>query len=343
MRILIIKVSAIGDVVHTLPSLFYLKQSVPNSKISWIVQEKISPLLKDQDFIENLLVIPNRFWKFKNIPKTLSVIKQARKYKWDAILDFQGLTKTSLLINLLRGKKFGFDWESAKEGPTTLFTKHHVKPVYKNIVQKNLALASLVASSLNKNLQYCPSIEEIKKEFHLSIPEDKQETVDSFLNTDEKFVVFSPNTTWDSKHWPTINWQRLLLKINNKAKAFIIGRNFGEQAKELCEYIEGNKLDIKIVPDWDLLTIAYLIKKSELLVAPDTGILHLGDFIGTKTIGIFGPTLSYKHGPFLYQENIKNSIQIDCPHLYKKSHDNLDCMSKLTAEELFNKIFAIMG
>ena len=90
---------------------------------------------------------------------------------------------------------------------------------------------------------------------------------------------------------------------------------------------------------------AYLIHKSNLLVAPDTGLLHLADFLQKKTIGIFGPTKAIKHGPFLLHENVQNVIQVECPHYYKKTHgffltsgNKNNCMYKLSPENLAKKI-----
>ena len=97
----------------------------------------------------------------------------------------------------------------------------------------------------------------------------------------------------------------------------------------------------------------YLISKSSLLIAPDTGLLHIADFLGQKSIGIFGPTSLKKHGPFLSSANIKNAIQVNCPHYYQKTHGKIgknnkkdsikhDCMYKLSSESLFKKILQVL-
>ena len=362
MKILILRVSAIGDVVHTLPSIFLIKNKYPNAKISWVVQKKAADILKDQPYLENIWILPNKFLKFKNWPKTLKVINKIRKTKWDAILDFQGILKTSALLPFLSGKKYGFDKENARLWVTSWLTNKHTKPVYQNIIQKNLALTSDMLQKFEPtNNKNCPTIQELKKTFFLNFSQKSKAVVNKWIseNKIEKLIAIAPNTTWLSKEWPSDNWARLLEKLtqhytDSKTSIVLVGKDFGKQAQDLANYIKHKKLKVYIAPKWDLLSTSYLIQKSSLLIAPDTGLLHIADFLQIKTIGIFGPTSAKKHGPFLLDTNIKNAIQIKCPHYYQKTHGNpkektvkdsiqANCMYKLSQEDLFEKILTILN
>jgi lipopolysaccharide heptosyltransferase I len=316
MNILIIRVSAIGDVIHTLPALFYLKQ---HADISWVVQEKAASILKNQIFLKNLFILPDKFLYPKNWHKTIKIITEIKRNKWDAIVDFQGLLKTSILYSTIKGEKFGFDKKNSREFLSTFFTHHHTTPQYKNIIQKNLALASNVISKLT-NTKSCPSIETLRKDFCLKIPKN------NFFGG-EKFITIAPNTTWKSKQWPTDYWKEFVKQVSRRIKVILIGKDFGGQAAEIDQFVT-------CVPKCDLLGVASIIKKSKILIAPDTGILHLADFLGTKAIGIFGPTSATRHGPLLTKENSKLAIQIPCPHKQKKNHGLKDCMRQLTPEKL---------
>jgi heptosyltransferase I len=330
VNILIVRVSAIGDVVHTLPSMFLLRKEIPHAKITWVVQEKAAALLQNQSFIENLFVLPDKFLLPKNWNLTFSIIKKLKKTKWDAIIDFQGLIKTSLLYSWLTGKKFGFDKENAREKLSTLFTEYKTTPMYSNIIQKNLCLTSQVICTLT-NKKTCPSIDELSKSFFLNIP--------AIQSYGTPFISLAPNTTWPSKHWPAQNWIVLCdMLAQSGIKTVLIGKDFGQCASDVADYIKNKNLPITISPKMDLLATAALIKKSKLLIAPDTGLLHLADFLGIETIGIFGPTLASKHGPFLNIKNIHNAIQINCPHRYQKIHAEFNCMKQLLPEQLFKII-----
>ncbi|MCF7799956.1 glycosyltransferase family 9 protein [Candidatus Babeliales bacterium] len=354
MNILILRVSSIGDVIHTLPAIFLIKKLNPHAKISWIVQEKAACILKDQDFLENVWVIPDKFLKIQKWPETIKIIKEIKKYKWDAILDFQGIMKTSIFLFFLKGPKYGFDYKNSRMGLTSYFTTDQMTPEYKNIIQKNLALTSYMLKKYNKNNYIqTPNIESLKKDFRLNISEERKTAVKNWLkkNNIKKFIALTPNTTWTSKEWPTENWKYLFDYLNkiNKYSIVLIGKDFGKQAYELSKDIKEKNLNFFIAPNWNLLTTSYLISKTELFIAPDTGLLHMADFLNKKTIGIFGPTLVKKHGPFFNQANIKNAIQIKCSYLYKRSHTknkfikNKNCMYNLTPENLFVKIKQILN
>ena len=344
MYILIIRVSAIGDVIHTFPAIALLKSLFPSANISWVAQKKTASLLTKQSFLKKLWILPNKFLHLKNIAETYKIVKEIRKTKWDAILDFQGIEKTSLLLPWLRGKKFGFDSTHARKWFSTFFTHHQCTPNYTNIIQKNLALASYVAQQLlGDNYIKSPALHKLHRSITLEIPKEAQNKVSDFLHnshdTTAPLIALSPNTTWESKRWPTEYWKQLLdLLCKKNIPTILIGKKFGHQADSMAEYITANQLPVLVAPPWNLITTAHLLKKAYLLVAPDTGILHLGDFLGINTIGIFGPTLASKHGPFLCQNNRKNNIQVACSHRYKKEHGINDCMEQLIPKQLFEKI-----
>lgn len=344
MNILILRVSAIGDVVHTLPAIFLLKQLFPGAHISWIVQEKASTLLKDQPFLEKTYVLRDKFWRPDNLLHTWSIIRELRKKQWDAILDFQGLLKTSALLALLKGTSFGFHRKLTRESLTTWFTHHKTALRYTNIVQKNLGLASSLQNirELHRFLDpryhtACPTLEVIRQDCCLHIPPEKQHMVDSWLaaNALDSFITLTPNTTWESKQWPTRYWNQLLEQLAAARipyKVVLIGEFFGEQAQSIAQYVVKKSIDVYRPPKWDLLATAHLIKQSRLLIAPDTGLLHLADFLGVATIGVFGPTHAHRHGPFLNEANRKNTVQIPCLHYYQKHHgsETESCMLQFT-------------
>lgn len=343
MKILIVRVSAIGDVIHTLPAVFLIKKSCPNAQISWVIQKKAASLILNQPFIENVFVINDKFLHPKNIFSTIQTIKKIKKTKWDAILDFQGIHKTSAILALLKGKKFGFSTQHARSRISTWFTDIRVNSEYKNIIQKNLCLASMVTQQLC-NVQQCPTIEELKKEFCFTFKPQNKDIVDKWLqeNNVSNFILMCPNTTWETKHWPDENWiefAKLFKKYDSTHELLLVGREFGNAAKNIAQILESQNVMVKIVPSLNLNATAYLISKAKLVIAPDTGLLHLADFLDIKTIAIFGPTNKELLGPFLNADNIKNAVQVYHPDQWnlKKTTKAQHDMCKLSPESLLKK------
>lgn len=354
MKVLILKVSAIGDVIHTLPAVFYLKKCCPKIQISWVVQKKAAELLVNQPFLNNVFVLPDKFLKIKNWKRTLDVLKEIRKTEWDAILDLQGIHKTSVLLFFLKGKKYGFCPKLARSKFSTWFTDKHVCTEFKNIIQKNLAVTSDVIHGL-LNTYECPTIQELKKDFSFNFNESGKQSVIKWLNTNEisKFILLCPNTTWATKHWPEELWVKFISdfsKQNTTHKIALIGQAFGAAAQKIAHACKEQNLPIFLVPAWDLNTTAYLISQTDLLIAPDTGLLHLADFLNVTTIGIFGPTSKDLQGAFLKNENVINAIQVynfqdsnsTNESNFKKTTDSKGSMYKLKPEMLLEKALQIL-
>ncbi len=354
MNILFIRVSAIGDVIHTIPMISFIKTYNPNARISWIVQEKAAALLVGQPFLDHVWILPDNYLSPRNWSKTFSIIKQVRSHQWDAIIDFQGLLKTSLIIAPLRGKKYGFDKKNARSSLSTWFTHYHVNPTYTHIIQKNLSLVSQVISDLLP-ITTCPTTNQLQQTMFITIPSNSELAVQTWLQNNHinRFIAICPNTTWQSKHWPLQRWIELvalLARTKTDYQVVLIGKDFGSAAAELAQAAHQAHHSLYAIPAWDLITTAALIKKASLVIGPDTGIMHLADFLKIDTLNIFGPTLIAKHGPFWKQSNITNAIQVPCSHRYKKTHDgpnqtNLEqnCMLTLKTDMVFTKIHNILG
>lgn len=348
MHILIMRVSAIGDVIHTLPALFLLKHYFPNATIHWVVQQKAAPLLEHHPLLKHTWVLPDHYFSPYNLKTTAMTVKKLRTIKWDAIIDFQGLAKTSLLHLFLKGKKFGFSKEHTREKICHWTTHYHDAPTYTNIVQKNLSLASLAAQHLGA-ITKSPAPENLVSTFLFTPTQDQKDTVDAWLehHAITKPLLICPNTTWPSKHWPPAHWVECIRLINEQTdlQPILIGATMGAAAAQVAHECHKNTISATICPPWGLLTLTHLIKQAHLLVCPDSGLLHLADYLGTPVIGIFGPTSKIKHGPFWTKGNNEQSIQVPCPHHYKKHHHpgGIDCMAALQPQTVIQRIQTIIN
>jgi heptosyltransferase-1 len=345
MNILVIRVSAIGDVIHTIPAIFLFKRHFPHAYIHWVVQQKAAHLLVDQPFLEHTWVLPDKYLQPAQWQQTARTIKELRQHRWDAVIDFQGLLKTAAFTLPLLGKKYGFSSVHARERASAWFTHHHDAPDYVNIVQKNLSLASTVAYHLGATV-CSPCIDDLRTTFHLAVPPKKQEQVITWFTDNQiaNYLLLCPNTTWPSKHWPEDHWTSfidLVVKAQLPITPILVGTTFGVAAQAVAAQCQQRNLPVVICPAWDLLTMCHLIKHARLLIAPDTGLLHIADFLGTPAIGIFGPTNKEKHGPFWTKINKALCIQIPCPHVYQKTHGhdgNSTCMAALTPTQLLSQV-----
>lgn len=357
MKILIIRVSAIGDVVHTLPAAYLLKTLIPTCSLHWVVQKKAASLLERHPLFEKVWVLPDHYLAPRNLSSTLRVVRQLRRMPWDAIIDFQGILKTTLVLMLLRGKKFGFDKKFARSSWTTLATHVHHSPDVTHIVQKNLSLASCVSQYLI-NYQVCPTVEGLKANFSVYCDQRQQDEVNTWFSCagllGKNLIFLVPNTTWPEKHWPHERWVNLIKllyehKDSRNILPVLVGVHHGKAARSVYETCQTQAIPPIVLPAWDLSTCAYALTKARLVVAPDTGILHLADFLSVQTIALFGPTNAETHGPFWEQTNRESVVQ---KRFYKiessadKKQKTVSCLQSmytLQPIDLFSRINIFLG
>ena len=175
---------------------FYSKQCLPEARIEWVVQQKAASLLVGQPFIDHLHILPDRFFTPCNLPATMNTIQTLRQTRWDAIIDFQGLIKTALLLAPLHGTKYGFERSHTREPWSSWFTHHHTTPDYTNIIQKNLALAADVIYDKNGWRTVLPTVQTLQKQFYLYFTPTVRQTVDTWLAQQkiERFIALCTPT-----------------------------------------------------------------------------------------------------------------------------------------------------
>ncbi len=365
MRILLVRVSALGDAIHTLPALDLLKKQLPHANIDWLVQQKNFGIVSHIPGINQVYTLHDHYLRPAQLRKTFALLKILRNNRYDLVIDFQGLCKTSFLCAALDLPSIGFSWHTAREGLSSTVHLHTVVvPKTISIIEKNkaLALAAVgVVRRIDRRSELChPGSESgvTKDNFPPGViptPLDSapqpsttaQQNVTSWLNKHHarRLVILTPNTTWDSKHWPIERWEELALKLLPLPHHTVmcVGQKFGKQGASLATFIEQHNLPIVIAPAWSLDELFAVMHKTDVIVAPDTGLLHIADSIGVHTIGLYGPTLAQRHGPQITSRNKELCFQVSCSHEYQKTHGASDCMNQLSAQAVIERINTVVS
>jgi heptosyltransferase-1 len=353
MRILIVRVSALGDTIHTLPALDILKKNLPEAKIDWLVQHKAAEIVSHVPGLNQIYKLSDRYLLPRYWRQTISTMGKLRAARYDLIIDFQGLLKTSILILALDAPSIGLGWHSAREPLSALVhTKNINIPSRTNIIEKNNMLARAAVTMLTDM-----PVEKNTSGRIFSAPQAStgaQEQIASWVVTNgaKRLILLSPNTTWASKHWPLPRWEELVFKLGAEQNHTIvlIGQNFGKQGARLASFIQQHSLSIAIAPAWTLDAIFAVMQHTDLIIAPDTGLLHIADCLGVNTIGFYGPTKAMQHGPQISTGNRELCFQINCIHDYQKTHgkitnssQNQDCMYKLSADDVLKRVNSVIG
>ena len=282
MKIAIVRLSAMGDIVHSAIVLQFIKRSYPESKIDWIVEKSMAPILQDNKDIDN--IIPVELKKFKQTKKLSDLFSQIKLIRelptYDYVIDIQGLLKSAIVTRLIKGTRCGFDKDSIREGIASfLYDVKIDMPYDANTIDRNV---QVVSKSLNLG---CTSQDiHDKKPFLFYKDEDK--IIYDYLKEDKKNIIFVIGSTWPSRNYP----KEKFVNLANKLKENILVIWGSEQERLDGEYIAKHSDYATLVPRTNLNTLKALIDKSDLTIGNDTGPTHIAWGMNKPSITIFGPT-----------------------------------------------------
>ena len=288
-RILIIKTSSLGDIVHNLPVITDIKRHYPNVKIDWLVEEMFTDIPCLHPDVNTVITVAVRRWRKAlfscNTWSEIKLLKQQiQASHYDCVIDTQGLFKSGLLSLLSSGTRHGYDQHSIREPLASCFY-HQKHPISKQLhaVTRNRLL---VAKSLGYTLEDTPL------NYGISAAQTSQ------LSSPSAFIIGLHATSRDSKLWATEYWVKLaeLLDIQGLNLVLPWG-NLAE--KERAETISIQAKNIIVLPKLSIAELAGVISASQAAVGVDTGLAHLAVALNKPTVAIYvdtNPQLTGLHG-----------------------------------------------
>ncbi len=337
-KILIIKLSSLGDVIHTLPALHTLRKLYPNAHISWIVEEKCKDLLFQNPDLDELIVVKIRHWRknigLKSLSECLASLRQIRRKKYDLVLDLQGLIKTGIIAKLSGAPtRLGFHKDDCREKLNALFTNEKIPFIGKktHVIDKNLAMIqSLGAKSIHKI-------------FPLVIPESSENQIQSFIKENAQLlsnplIAIHHGVGFETKRWKLENFAELGNKITKELGANII-LTWGPGEKESVQKLSSMMSQKHwVAPENTMHQSMALFKRLNLFIACDTGPMHLSAALGIPTVSIFGPTDPEYSRPHGEHHTVVCKIQ-PCSFCHKRSCPTQnECMNEITVENVFDAV-----
>lgn len=297
MKIAIVKLSAMGDIIHAMLALQFIKKSNPNIKIDWFVEEAFSQVLENNPHIDNIYTLNLKSIK-KDKKSLFTEIKKAKNYSknsYDLVIDAQGLIKSAIVSKLIGKKVAGFDKNSTRESLASFFYKNKISSDYcKNVIERNL---DVILTPLN--LSYTKDEILNKNPFLFFKESDKK--ADEYLSKNSKNILFIVGASWPSK----IYSKEKFAKISNILNENVLIAWGSSEEKEIAEYICKNS-NSKILPKLNLNDLKYLVSKVDLVIGNDTGPTHMAWALNIPSITIFGCTPGLRN---TYETKINKIIE----------------------------------
>lgn len=274
MRILIVRTSSLGDLIHMLPAISDIKKHHPQATIDWVVEEAFTEIPRWHAAIDRVIVVAHRrwrrsWWSEQSKSERKHALEQLRSVSYDLVLDMQGLMKSVWLVKAAHGVKHGLSWSSTREPLCAFFYDHrHRVKIWQPAVDRQRQLAALA-------LGYTP---DGPPDFGLDHLINHEHTAD--------YAVIMPSASRDNKLWPSEDWQAVFDRLQNAGLALRLLAGSDAERQRAQELI-GSRPKTTLQPKSTLTELATLLSGARLMVGLDSGLTHLSAAVGTDTIGIY--------------------------------------------------------
>ena len=277
MKIAIVKLSSLGDIVHAMVVLQFIKKHYPESVIDWVVEKKFKGILENNPHINQIHTVNlNNVKRDKSLKLLFTEVSKVRKFgQYDVVIDLQGLIKSAIITKFISSRKVvGFDKNSIRERVSSYFYDQKVAIGYdQNTIVRYV---KLISEALSIKIT---DDDIIKKEFYLF-------SKSKVLIPLTPHIVFVVGSTWESRNYPKEKFTQVAQAI--KKSCIVIWGN--EKEKEKAEWMSSESNYIQVMPKLSLDDLKHVIGHASLLIGNDTGPSHMSWALNIPSIILFGPT-----------------------------------------------------
>ena len=342
MKILIVKLSAIGDVIHTLPALTTLRRHYPDAQIDWLVESAAADLIQGHTAVNRVLIWRRReFVKLSKAGKLpsagklfSSLLLQLRDTRYDLILDFQALLKSSLWVFLAKGRrKAGFGPGMEHSEKSHLFLNERIPAVSMEVHALDRGLTLLKALGLP----------DMTVRYDLPIAAEEEEAAQQLLASKglrpaQPFVAINPVAKWPTKLWVPERFRALAERLlKNGLQVVFTG---SKEDQPLIDDMLGGlgPSVLRLDGQTTLKVLAAVYRFATVVVSTDTGPMHLAAAAGTPVVALFGPTAPWRTGPY-GEGHVVLRAGVSCSPCFSRSCKTTDldpmaCMNRITVEQV---------
>jgi heptosyltransferase-1 len=345
MRVLIIKTSALGDIIHALPVLDYLHQVSPGIKIDWAVEEQFSELLSGNPLLSTMRVVRTRCWRRKpmaagTLREVLAFRQDLREQNYDLVFDIQGNLKSGIIAWATGAdQRIGFSKEFLQESVNAFFTTRQI-PFRKEDNSSSARCLRVVSIPFGRDYRGMEIGTDV-----CTGPEDDS-IAEALIKTcgSGPVFLFHGGTTWQTKFWSEEGWVELGKRIISGFEGSTILYSWGnDQERQSAERVAGAVGGSSIVLErYSLKGIAAVIKKVDLVIGGDTGLIHLAAAVGTPTVSYYRASDGSVSGPRGNDHVIVQS-PMACTRCQRTACDkDAECRSSITPEMLYAAVRKIL-
>jgi heptosyltransferase-1 len=320
-RLLVVRLSAMGDIIHTLPAVAALREALPNVTLGWIVEERwvellcslrhprFGPRSPQRPLADRVHIVNTRAWR-RSLPslntwrQMADSVRELREIKYEVAVDFQGAVRTALLARL-SGAGVLYGDKLPREKPARMLYKHQVATTGAHVVQQAWSLAQAVI----------PRSAPMPKG-ELPVDPDAEERIAAMIGEARDFAILNPGAGWGAKQWPAERYGNVANELAKEGvRSFI---NYGPGEEELAASVETASGGVARRISCSISELIALTRRARLFIGGDTGPMHLAAALNVPVVGIFGPTNPARNGPFATASIVLRSTTSMTSHARKR-------------------------
>lgn len=339
-RILVVKLSAIGDIIHTLPAVAALRRAYPEAWLAWLVERAGANLLRGNPDLDELITVDTHSWRANwcvGLRHMWYVTRHLRRASFDLCIDFQGLFKSALFAYSSGApRRLGFPRQMCREPLSAVFSN-----MYGPLVDPR-------GHVVDQSVELLKALDVTTTERRFTIPlteadEHFAERVwrELGLRSDVPVVVLCPGAAWETKQWGDLNFARLNDALIRRYQVrTLLTWGPGEEAL-IQRVVRATAYTPAIAPATTLLQLAALIARSRVFVGGDTGPLHLAAAVGTSTVALFGPSSPQRNGPY-GPGHVVLHRELSCSHCYLRTCTHWECLPSIEVDMVVNAVGSLL-
>jgi len=336
LKLLIVKISSLGDVVHGIAFANALTAGRSDVTVDWVAGDAYVNLLKEVRGVRRVIPFKRKSWgagwyRPSVAREIFSFIREIRRERYDICLDLQGLLRSGL-ITLFSGAGMKAGFADAREGSGYLYGKTITPAEEKHAVKK-----------LFRALELFEVPEPEQPDFSFNIPAESEAAVGTLLKklgVQGSFAVFHPGARWFSKMWPEERWRELAETAHENTGLPILFTGSKDDRVTIEKIIGNNgRFMFNVAGETDLTSFSALVKRAEFMVTVDSGPMHIASAFNVPMVALFGPTSPEKTGPLTKAPLKILQSKADCVPCFRKKCDiGYRCMKDITAQTAVSAI-----
>jgi heptosyltransferase-1 len=325
-RLLIVRLSAMGDVIHTLPAAYALREAYPNATIGWLIEERWAELLcapgvprrgprssqrplADWVHTVNLTGWPKSLGTIATLQQIATVWNDVRAARYEVAIDLQGAIRSALLARW-SGARIIYGAAEPRESPASMWYTRTAVARGSHVIDQNFSVAEALAQQKMKISR-------------VELPRDPEAEARIERRLSEQgvtdFVILNPGAGWGAKRWPAERYGEVAGKLASEGLRSIV--NYGPGEESLARVVEAGSAGAAIAMNCSITQLIALTRRARLFVGGDTGPMHVAAALGVPVVAIFGPTDPARNGPYGTRSAVLRSRASSTSHARRSQPD----------------------